>query len=146
MRGMTAWASQLPQDSPKVAAYLAGDTLPLAQSDVPGAMVETIHKGGQVQTVRVQSPAAGPLRFLTYYYPGWSATVDGAPVPIRPEGPLGLITLDLPAGEHLVSIRFGETPLRRAANCISLASVAGIVLLGSSRRRHLNHRVLDAKH
>ncbi|NLF14780.1 MAG: hypothetical protein GX597_23570 [Anaerolineaceae bacterium] len=144
MRGMTAWTSEMPQGSPKVAAYLAGETLPLAQSGVPGAVVETVHQGGHRQTVRVTAAAAGPLRFHTYYYPGWRAYVDGASVDIRPEGPLGVITLDLPAGDHTVSIRFGETPLRRTSNWVSLASVVGLVLLCLPRRRHPNSRTLNA--
>lgn len=146
MRGMTAWTSEMPQDSPKVAAYLAGETLPLAQSDVPGAVVETVHQGGHLQTVRVSAVSAGPLRFHTYYYPGWRAYVDGAPVDVRPEGPLGVIVLDLPAGEHTVSIRFDETPLRRIANWTSLLSAGGIAYLCVPRRRHPNNRTLNANY
>jgi len=145
MRGMTAWTQEMPQDSPKVAAYLAGGTLPLAQSDVPGTVVETVHQGGHVQTVRVTAAAPGTLQFHTYYYPGWAVTVDGAPAAIRPEGPLGLITLDLPAGSHTVSIRFGETPLRRVANWITLLTAGGAALLAVPLRRYTHIRILNVK-
>jgi hypothetical protein len=146
MRGMTAWTQEMPQDSPKVEAYLAGETLPLAESAVPGAVVEPVHLGGHVQVVRVQAPEAGELHFHTYYYPGWQAYVDDVPTPIRPSGPLGVITLDVPAGQHEVSIRFTETPLRQASNWISLAAVAAIPLLSWPpgwqriyRKLHGNH-------
>ncbi|NPV08778.1 MAG: hypothetical protein HPY83_12565 [Anaerolineae bacterium] len=146
MRGMTAWTQHMPQDSPKVAAYLAGEALPLAETDAPGASVEPLHLGGHVQIVRVRSETAGELRFHTYYYPGWRAYVDGVPAPVRPAGPLGVIALDLPAGEHRVTIHFGETPLRLASDWVSLAAVMGIAVLGlspgrdhTSRNPHGNH-------
>ncbi len=129
MRGMTAWAEHMPADSPKVAAYLAGEPLPLAESDVAGAEMQSLRAGGHVQTVLVRLPTAGSVRFHTYYYPGWTATVDGQPVSIRPEGELGVISLDVPAGEHQVSIRFGNTPLRTASNWITLAAVVALFFL-----------------
>ncbi len=65
-------------------------------------------------------------------YPGWRVTIDGAPAPITPDAPYGRITFPVPEGRHRVSIHFGETPLRRASNCVSLACLA--VTVGLSLR------------
>jgi len=129
MVGMTAWTREMPRGSPKLEAYLAGATVPLAESDVPGARLEPLHKGGHVQSVLATLPAAGEVRFYTYYYPGWRAYVDGREVPVRPAGQLGVIALDVPAGEHVLAIRFGDTPLRGLANWATLAAVAVVTLL-----------------
>jgi uncharacterized membrane protein YfhO len=76
---------------------------------------------------RVRAAQPLHLRFYTYYFPGWQATVDGRPVKIKPEGPNGLIGLDVPAGEHVVDLRFGLTPVRLAGR---LLSALGVVMLG----------------
>jgi len=123
MVGITAWAEEVPTDSPKLAAYLAGTTVPLAHSGVPGARLEVLHHGGHVQSVRAVMPEEGQVRFYTYYFPGWKAYVDEQPVPLWPSGSLGLITLTVPQGEHVVTIRFEDTPLRAGAKWITLLTV-----------------------
>ncbi len=135
MRGMTAFAQQYPQDSPKVEAYLAGEPVPLASASVPGATVRTLHHGGHVQAVFVAQPEEGRVLFFTYYYPGWKATVDGRAVAIEPWGPLALIAVPVPAGEHVVMLRFGETPLRTGADCVSLGAGLLILFLALPPRR-----------
>jgi hypothetical protein len=64
------------------------------------------------------------LLFYTRYFPGWTATIDGAPAPIEPFGEQGLIAVDIPAGTHLVATRWSTTPARIAGGVISLLSIA----------------------
>ncbi len=80
---------------------------------------------------RFNSPVSFQARFFTFYYPGWRAKLDGQPQKIVIEAKSGLITVPIPAGEHTLRLRFTDTPLRRAANFITLASIAGaLVALG----------------
>lgn len=74
--------------------------------------------------LKVQSDAPLPLRLHQFHLPGWNATVDGRRVPTYPTGELGLVTVDMPAGEHEVRLWFGATPARTVGLLISLASVA----------------------
>jgi hypothetical protein len=53
--------------------------------------------------------------------------VDGAPVPTAGSGPLGLVTATIPAGDRQVRIAFDQTPLRTAADWISLLSLGGVI-------------------
>ncbi|MCS7040139.1 MAG: 6-pyruvoyl-tetrahydropterin synthase-related protein [Anaerolineae bacterium] len=129
MRGSTAFAAGPPATTPKLAAYLAGEPLPLAGIIAGEGEVESVRHGGGSARVRVRAFTPVTLQFYTYWYPGWRATVNGRPVPIRAEGPDALITLDLPAGEHEVSIRFANTPLRTAAGVVSLATLLIILFL-----------------
>ena len=82
--------------------------------------------------MRAETPVS--LLVQTYWYPGWRAWVDGQPVDIEREGPHALIALDVPAGEHVVTLRFTETPLRLAATLVSLATLAGMVVISLARR------------
>jgi hypothetical protein len=73
------------------------------------------------------------------YFPGWQVYLDDDPVATAGSGPLGLVTAEVPAGEHRVRIRFDQTPLRTAADIISWASLAAIlagsIVLSSLRRK-----------
>lgn len=77
----------------------------------------------------LETPTPFRARFRWYYFPGWQATLDGAPVAVAPDGPHGLLAVEVPAGQHTLEVRFGETPLRRAANAISIISV-GLLMVG----------------
>ncbi len=131
MRGMTAWTREFPSESPLIEQYLAGKPLRKAHILHGEGEVIPLRHGGRSEEVLVIARSEVILQFYTYYYPGWRAYVDGLPVSIRPEGKYGLITLEVPPGEHRVLIRFEDTPLRLGAGFVSLASLlAGLVLLG----------------
>jgi hypothetical protein len=128
MRGMTAWTKEMPPSSPLVEQYQAGVPLVTAEALAPGASVEMIRAGGASDELWVDSESGTALRFYTYYFPGWHVTVDGQRLPesaLRPETVYGLLTVDVPAGRHHVLLRWGDTPLRLAGKCLT---VAGLIL------------------
>lgn len=137
MRGITYWAERQPanEDSPLLAAYLAGQ--PLVKAAIiagDGAILDQGHTANSARA-RVRATETVRLRFYTAYFPGWRATVDGQPAAITPDGPNGLIGLDVPPGEHEVRLRFAATPVRAAAAGLSLAGLAAMVLLALLDRR-----------
>jgi hypothetical protein len=86
--------------------------------------------------LRVSAPRGGTLLLDQYYFPGWSATVDGRPTVVRPIGERGLLGVDVAPGGQLVALAFERTPLRTAAASTSaLAAAALLALLGRPRRR-----------
>jgi hypothetical protein len=86
----------------------------------------------------ISSRTGGPVRFQTYYFPGWHALLDGnRALSTYPSTNLGLLTVDLPPGQHQLSIGLGGTPLERAAEYLTLLTLAGLTWLAwhqSSRR------------
>jgi hypothetical protein len=74
-------------------------------------------------TLRIFTDEPRAVRFRQYYFPGWQATVDGQPVEIYPENEFGLITIDMVAGEHIVTLEYKGTPIQRLATALSLISV-----------------------
>ncbi|MDW8316758.1 MAG: hypothetical protein RMN53_02780 [Anaerolineae bacterium] len=138
MVGITAFSQAVPTDSPLVAQYWAGQPLQKAAILRGQGQVQTLRVGGASVTAQVDAATPVTVLFYTYHFPGWRATVDGQPVPHRPEPPYGLIALEVPAGQHLVTIRHGATPVRTAGALISagsLAAVLGTVLRGRRRSR-----------
>ncbi|MFB0537812.1 MAG: hypothetical protein ACETWR_22835 [Anaerolineae bacterium] len=119
---MVAYTQEQPRSTPLVAQYLAGEPLVKAHALTEGAAVDMVRHGGGSEEIIVRSSQEATIQFYTYYFPGWRGYVDDQQVPIRPEAPYGLITLDVPAGEHQVKIRFGDTPVRVVGKVISLLS------------------------
>jgi hypothetical protein len=79
-------------------------------------------------TIVLKSPTPFRARYLAFYYPGWHVTIDGDTVPVAPTDPEGLVSFDVPAGSHTVRVRFGETPLRLAADAISILALVILVI------------------
>jgi hypothetical protein len=136
---MVADTQEQPRSTPLVAQYLAGEPLVKAHALTEGATVDMVRHGGGSEEIIVRSAQEATIQFYTYYFPGWRGYVDGQQVPIRPEAPYGLITLDVPAGEHHVKIRFGDTPVRVVGKVISLLSFGfSLFLLRDDLKRILS--------
>lgn len=131
------WAASLPDDGALDAAYVRGEPpVRLPEGSLPsGAVVTRAAYGALRAAIDVETPEAFRARYLAFYYPGWQAAIDGAPVPVSPEPGTGLVTFDVPAGAHRIEVWFGETPLRLAADGISVVSLVVLGLLLLTRRR-----------
>ncbi len=81
--------------------------------------------------VRVASACPGYLVLSDTLVPGWSATLDGADVPIL-HGDYAFRAVRIPAGEHEVVFRYRAPGLRLGA-ALSLAGVVLLVALLSRR-------------
>jgi hypothetical protein len=98
------------------------------QGEIAGAAL--LSRDGRGEQWQVQVSAGGArVAFSTLYYPGWRAMVDGRRSQIQALSGSGLIELDIPEGSHVVELELGRTPLRWAADLLSLASLAGAVAL-----------------
>lgn len=78
------------------------------------------------ELVRIHSHGAGgPLRLLDSYEPGWTATLDGAPVAISRADDLWR-SVPVPAGDHEIVFRY-RTPGLIAGALVSLLALAVII-------------------
>jgi uncharacterized membrane protein YfhO len=109
--------------------YLAGE--PLRRAAIVSGSGEILEQGSRAASAyaRVQADSDVRLRFYTYYFPGWRATVDGQAVEVAPDPPNGLIGLTLAPGEHDVRLRFGPTPVRILGTAFSVAALATVLTL-----------------
>ena len=141
------WVTELP----------APDTVNFAAADIPSRLTSppadvslaqppagdvsrlTLHS----EEVSYASPVPFTAAFDRFYFPGWTATVDGQPVKTRPSTPGGLITVAAPAGQHTLRIELRPTAPQRIGTLISLIALTLLVILfikrSSVRRDGFSH-------
>ena len=73
--------------------------------------------------VSTETPPPTTLVFPTLHWPGWVGGIDGERVEIRPSPGSGLIMLDTPPGKHIITLKLTRTPVRLAAELISLIAL-----------------------
>ncbi len=98
------------------------------EGDLGRAILEERDAQSEHWRVFVSSKQAH-LAFYTLFFPGWRALVDDEPVAIEPQPNSGLISLRVPQGEHVVTLRFGRSKVRRVADLVSLAALLTIAAL-----------------
>ncbi|MBP6787194.1 MAG: hypothetical protein KA170_06370, partial [Candidatus Promineofilum sp.] len=77
----------------------------------------------------VAGPGGATVIFPTLMWPGWRAEMDGQPAELAAQPGSGLMTLTMPAGEHVVTLTLGRTPSRAAAEGVSLVALVVTALL-----------------
>lgn len=105
-----------------------GEVVTMADKATVSAVRRT-GTGGLAFTVRVSEPAR--LEIRRFWFPGWTARIEGGQSLTPGPSPSGLAALTVPAGTHVVRVERGRAPLERAAMLISLATV--LLLLAASR-------------
>ncbi|HJQ24126.1 MAG TPA: 6-pyruvoyl-tetrahydropterin synthase-related protein [Blastocatellia bacterium] len=83
--------------------------------------------------VRVQLEQPSRVRLKTYNFPGWTARVDGERVPLGSDAD-GIQVVEVPAGQHVIDVRFQNTAPRWAGTVIALLGFIAIVGLALVRR------------
>lgn len=126
-----AWVARRPTGSPLEERY--GGAEPVARFDpttlpAGGSVVEADYGPNRARLV-IETPEPFRARYLAFYFPGWQVRVDGEPVETAATTPDGLIAFHVPAGRHAVTVRFGETALRLAADAASILSLAALVVV-----------------
>jgi hypothetical protein len=120
-------------------------TIVMEQADVSGALVPRpsdafvpcqARVGGEAVSVSVDAPGPGFVLVNEVYYPGWVASVDGAPAPIRRANAL-MRAVWVPAGHHDIAMEFRPWQPRVLE---PLAWGGLIALLAGLRRRSGGHR------
>ncbi len=141
-----AWFPMKPPPRGITATYIqklnnelcSGEHLPQGATFVPSAArTELAAKVTGVSVLEAQQPhgneyelgvtATGPadVDIQTYWFPGWEAELRSGPAqPVLSQSPVGLIRVHLPmAGTYQVHVAFHHTPVRAAAELLTLLTV-----------------------
>jgi len=99
----------------------------LSPSDIP-----TVVLGEQRPLSRVlgvESDKGMKLAFHIFYFPSWRIYIDGEPRDVYPSGRLGLVTADIPAGDHQILLRFEHTLAERIGFIITFLSLLALLVI-----------------
>jgi hypothetical protein len=119
------WMTGLPSYTPIAATVLSGDAAIGRPGRVPFSWSSPV-------TARVPST----IEMNTAWFPGWEVTLDGQPISAGPGTPSGLITFQVPAGEHSVQVRYGRTAPEKTAAAVSIAAlILALVLARTTAAR-----------
>lgn len=92
------------------------------------AKVLSLEKGTNWQKFRISvSSDSATVQLSLYDFPGWTVWLDGQKVNTRHDNFLGLITFEIPPGEHQVKAKLLNTPIRNLGNFLSLVGILGLV-------------------
>jgi len=91
---------------------------------------EQTQKRTNEQTWMVEVGGGGAVvLFPTMAWPGWVASIDGREADVLPASGSGHITVQLPSGEHVVTLALTRTPVRHVAELFSLSAVLLLIFL-----------------
>jgi len=99
----------------------------LPDSILIGVKVTTMEPGHITLTLDQPAPAGATLIVSENYYPGWSASVDGATAPIG-RADFVLIGVALKAGARSVELRFADAAYAKGKT-ITLVAIAAMLLM-----------------
>lgn len=118
---------------PTTANARTQNTQPTA-NPAPRIQIQSLEPNESQLLVIASAPTS--LSFGTFYYPDWRGWIDDVPAPLRSTSKSGLLTIDIPAGEHRVRVLHDSLPLRDIGMIVSgLLLVALLGLIGFQFRR-----------
>jgi hypothetical protein len=115
-------------------------TLPHPQgrlSDAPaGTVVADDVATARGESVRITDGPGGTLTFARLAWPGYTARVDGAELPVR-QGPAGLLTVDVPAGAHELTLAWSPPAI---GSSVLVALLGAALAVGHAIARAVRRR------
>lgn len=117
---------------PRTTAVVEGQPMAGGRGEVTG--VTALPPNGLQVQVTADAPAF--LVLSQYAYPGWQAWIDGAPVGAPLQTDYAFQGVQVPAGAHVIELRFGSQPWRIGWLLAALgwALVVAAALFGARRR------------
>lgn len=100
--------------------------MPPVQLGYGKGSISVEHWTPEFRQLRVSLSENDQLQFRTRNFAGWTAKVDGRIAPIV-EGAVKNILVNLPAGEHRVTLEFRSTPIRRFSNWLTVFSFVALL-------------------
>ena len=106
------------------ASYPSGGTAEVGQAVVAARSADTLD-------VRASATHPSWLLVRQSWAPGWSATLDGRPVPLR-RADVAFQAVEVPAGVHTVRLAYQAPGLRPGLLLSALGLLAGVGILGAA--------------
>lgn len=141
-----ARAGTVPAERRESLHRIGASTAPVP-SAMPEGGVTLVQDEAETVRLEVDTPRPSLLVLRDTWYPGWTASVDGAATPIF-RADLLFRAIEVPAGKHVIEFHYRSRALESGALLSIAALVALVVLLalgGSGALGRLGHRLRPAR-
>ena len=109
-------------------SYAAGQVDKLNRATLPAGTTATLLRHApESDSYQVSGNTDFVFRLFTFWFPGWTAYVDGVKTDIQLSQPEGWITFVVPAGTHTISVRLENTAPRWLGWAISAAALLALL-------------------
>ena len=127
---LPAELAQLPSRPPFAGADLGAPLdAKLDRANVPAnASIGALNSNELQTTLDINTPRPFVAQFSVFWFPNWSASLDGHPVTVDAAGPMRLLAVPVPSGKHTLTVAFAETRHDLVFDLVSLLTL--IVILG----------------
>jgi len=125
------WVKEFPDFKKNQEALINGEEI--QRLEIKDWKMERIAAQPTREVYLIAGAEAATATYRVFYFPGWEATLDGKRIQLQPTQPNGLISFDVPAGEHRLEIYFGDTRVREVTAGLALGTMlllGGLALLG----------------
>ncbi len=99
---------------------------------VGGPVISNLIYSSNNISFSINSSESGMVSINQIYYPGWNAYINERKSEISYNNPSGTMSINLPPGESLVSLKFSETKFRGFFDIVSLVAFVGLMVYGAS--------------
>jgi len=115
------WGDKIPYDTPPDLDHYVTNPLHLSlmTAGLDGVRVSVLDHNH----FQINAPQPFELHVRQFYFPGWTATIDGVVTDVFPNAEFGLLSINVPAGLHLIALTRTGTPIENIAPLLSLVSV-----------------------
>jgi hypothetical protein len=87
------------------------------------------HNASTNKKYKYSTEVETPVLTSTMYFPGWQASLDGKEHQLQFKETNGIISTVLPAGTHILELKFNKTPIREASEIISISTLVMLISL-----------------
>jgi hypothetical protein len=128
---LPVWVAWTPNTSPLETLYQSWAQIErLDQTSLPdGTRITSAHYGPTSMTVGLDTPHTFEATFHLLYFPTWQAYVDGQEVPVTPTAGQGLVSVTVPAGEHVIHVQLQDMPVHTLSKLLTGASLLCLIVV-----------------
>jgi hypothetical protein len=137
------WRGETPPADPADPHVLLPCEGSLTLSSAGDAQVRSISRQGTRWEVQYAAERPASATIPQFYFPGWSARVDGVSIPVGPSAGNGLVQVSLPAGEHSLEVEYHDTPVRASSDVLSLLGIVALAFLAWPARFQMGRKERD---
>ncbi len=94
-----------------------------------GAVVASLNHRAESDSLQIDTPEPFVATLRTLYWPGWQIYLNGQPIEFSVTPETGLLQVQIPPGQHTLTLQLESTPLRTTGQWLTIMSALILISL-----------------